>query len=82
MDYLKNLKGKRWTFIMMAWLLLAAHVHYFFAGLFMTKKELSNKSDYFWASDLHDSNATVIRNGTKVVMMLVDALREDFVKFE
>lgn len=68
---------------MMAWLLLVAHVHYFMAGLFMTKKELANKSVDFWASELSsDQNATVIRNGTKMVMMLVDALREDFVHFE
>jgi phosphatidylinositol glycan class O len=41
----------------------------------MTKKELSNKSEKFW-------NAAPQQKPKKVIMMLVDALREDFVQFE
>jgi predicted AlkP superfamily pyrophosphatase or phosphodiesterase len=41
----------------------------------MTKKELSNKSEKFW-------NPTPQQKPKKVIMLLVDALREDFVQFE
>jgi len=41
----------------------------------MTKKELSNKSEKYW-------NAAPQQKPKKVIMMLVDALREDFVQFE
>ena len=41
----------------------------------MTKKELSNKSEKFW-------NTAPQQKPKKVIMMLVDALREDFVQFE
>jgi predicted AlkP superfamily pyrophosphatase or phosphodiesterase len=59
----------------MAWILFVIQVHFYFKGLFMTKKELNNKSD--------SSNFIKIQEKPKkLVMMLVDALREDFVEFE
>ena len=48
---LHNFKSKRWTFSLLAWLLFIAAVHLYFMGLFMTKKELNNKSEYFWQND-------------------------------
>ena len=51
MSIVQNLRGKRWTFILMAWLLLIAQMHLYFAGLFMTKKELNNKSNFLWRDD-------------------------------
>ena len=41
--------------------------------MFITKKDLSNKSEMVWNSTNQEPK--------KVVMMLVDALREDFVEF-
>jgi hypothetical protein len=45
-------------------------VHLYFKGLFMTKRELDNKA-----------NMTTLntQKPKKVIMMLVDAMREDFV---
>jgi hypothetical protein len=48
---LQQFKSKRWTFTLMGWLLFIVAVHLYFKGLFMTKKELTNKSTMFWQND-------------------------------
>jgi hypothetical protein len=91
---LHNFKSKRWSFIIVAWVLFICSVHLYFVGLFMTKKELTNKASYYWRDDPLWLNSPLKiqaeeRKGSvkdtprrpKLIMMLVDALREDFVSF-
>lgn len=73
MGSVQNLKSKRWSFIIVVWVLLIAQTHLYFQGLFMTKKELTNKNNQF-------TNHAKTKP-KKLIMMLVDALREDFVDF-
>lgn len=77
MSTLLNFKQKRWPFIVLAWLLFIIQVHFHFKGLIMTKKDLSLKSG---ARGPQGEGAEGKR--PKVVMLLVDALREDFVDME
>jgi len=48
---LHTFRGKRWTFCLTAWLLLCVSVHLYFQGLFLTKKDLVNKSIDYWQND-------------------------------
>ena len=59
----------------MGWLLLVIQVHFYFKGIFITKKDLSNKSTLY-------AKQSGQEEPKKVIMMLVDALREDFVEFQ
>ena len=72
---IQNLKSRRWPFTLIFWLLLIIQVDFYFKGLFMTKKELTNKSEV-------PAGWNETEPPKKVIMMLVDALREDFVEFE
>ena len=72
----------------MAWLLFFMQVHFYFLGLFMTKKELPNKGTEYLAApikiqtDLVGEGRPQKEKPPKVIMLLVDALREDFVEFD
>jgi len=72
----------------MTWLLFIMQIHFYFQGLFMTKKELGNKAaEYFAAPTANQESKSAEEKPRKtkppkVIMLLVDALREDFVEFD
>ncbi len=54
---LSNLKPKRWAFIALAWFTLVFSVRLIFEGLFITKKEHTNKATFHWGEHINKTAA-------------------------
>ena len=77
------MKGQHLKFLLFTvCLLFALSVHFFIKGIFLTKRVLTTKSppNYPISFPNQTDSSTLSTPKRKLIMLLVDALREDFVE--